>query len=113
MQLSDYINDHIKWSLHTFGPGRRAEGLIAHILKECDEVLKQPDDVVEWIDIAILAIDGAWRAEMANNGGKKPSYADLGWLLAQVFKGKQEINKNRKWPINTDETKPTEHVREE
>jgi hypothetical protein len=50
------------WSEKTFGPGPRAAGVVDHISKELVEILHNPGDLTEWIDVAILALDGAWRA---------------------------------------------------
>jgi len=50
-----------KWSLETFGAGPLVEQLLDHIEKEIAEVRKAPGDVIEWIDIAALAFDGAMR----------------------------------------------------
>ena len=50
------------FSLETFGPGSRTKGVTDHIRKELEEVLEAPDDVEEWCDLLLLALDGAWRA---------------------------------------------------
>jgi hypothetical protein len=98
--LREYIQRHKDWSLKTFGEGAKTEGLIAHITKELDEIKKDPTDVMEWIDVIILAMDGAWRA----------GYTPLQVVNALIEK--QAINFNRKWkPVV--EGIPTEHVREE
>lgn len=49
------------WSKATFGPGRRTKGLLEHIRRELDEVAAAPDDLVEWVDVVLLAFDGYWR----------------------------------------------------
>jgi len=51
----------IPWSKETFGWGKRTEGLLRHIELEIAEVRQNPDDPEEWIDIVMLALDGAWR----------------------------------------------------
>lgn len=50
-----------RWSEATFGPGPRTLGITAHIRKELQEIEDDPTDLTEWIDVAILALDGAWR----------------------------------------------------
>jgi hypothetical protein len=60
--LVEYIGRQIEWSSRTFGPGPRTAGLLAHIRSELNEIEAEPADVTEWIDVIILAIDGAWRA---------------------------------------------------
>ena len=75
-----------KWSEKTFGPGPRPYGICNHIRKELREIEEFPNDLSEWIDVAILALDGAWRA------GYGPDEI-IGGLIR-----KQEINEGRKWP---------------
>ena len=74
------------FSLKTFGPGERSQGVVDHIRKELDEIEAAPFDLTEWIDVVILALDGAWRA------GYSP-YEIINALVA-----KQEKNESRKWP---------------
>jgi hypothetical protein len=50
------------FSRATFGPGARTKGVLDHIRKECAEVEKAPVDLSEWVDLILLALDGAWRA---------------------------------------------------
>lgn len=74
------------WSRRTFGPGPRTLGLLDHIRKELTEIEAAPDDVEEWVDVIILAFDGAWRA---------------GWEPQQIIdaiKAKQAKNESREWP---------------
>lgn len=75
-----------EFSERTFGPGSRAQGVVAHIRKELNEIEADPGDLSEWIDVAILALDGAWRS------GASP--ADI--IAALV--AKQTKNEARKWP---------------
>lgn len=74
------------WSEATFGPGPRTLGLLDHIRKELAEVESYPTDLYEWVDVIILAFDGAWRA---------------GWEPQQIIdaiKDKQARNEARTWP---------------
>jgi hypothetical protein len=75
-----------EFSERTFGPGARTAGVIDHIRKECDEVAAKPDDLSEWIDIIILALDGAWRS------GASPQQ------IIDALVAKQDKNEARKWP---------------
>jgi len=65
LSIADYLSHHIPWSAQTFGPGTRYQGVIAHIERELGEVDRVSGDAVEacaeLIDVAILALDGAWR----------------------------------------------------
>lgn len=74
------------WSATTFGPGRRTAGVLDHIRKELLEIEADPTDVVEWVDVIILAFDGAWRA---------------GWEPQEIIDAiiaKQTRNEARGWP---------------
>lgn len=74
------------FSEKTFGPGARTNGIIDHIQKELEEVRKTPTNIYEWIDIVLLAFDGAWRA------GHSPE------KIARALADKQEKNEFRAWP---------------
>lgn len=74
------------FSLATFGPGARLLGVLDHIRKELAEIEADPTDLAEWVDVIILAFDGAWRA---------------GWEPQQIIdavKAKQAKNEARTWP---------------
>ncbi len=75
-----------EFSERTFGPGARTKGVIDHIRKELAEIEAAPDDVEEWVDVIILAFDGAWRA------GWEPE------AIIQAIVAKQLKNESRKWP---------------
>jgi hypothetical protein len=94
-----YIERQKAWSLRTFGPGYRTGGVTKHIEKEIAEVRAAPGDLDEWIDIAILAIDGAWRC------GHSP--ADICDALERI----QMRNFARTYPMPTSQEEPSEHLR--
>lgn len=98
-----YIWDQRLFSYVTFGPGSRTEGIVDHIRKELKEIEKNPLDLMEWTDIMILALDGAWRA------GYTPRE------IAQALEQKAKINRERKWPDwrTVPEGKAIEHVRDD
>lgn len=90
-----------EFSEKTFGPGPRTKGVIDHIRKELCEIEADPADIMEWVDVIILAFDGAWRA---------------GWEPAAIIKSivaKQEKNEARTWPDwrTSPPDKAIEHVR--
>lgn len=60
--LAKFFDRKADWSRETFGPGDRYAGVVQHIRKELDEILADPTDPVEWIDVVLLAMDGAWRS---------------------------------------------------
>ncbi|MEV1321972.1 dATP/dGTP pyrophosphohydrolase domain-containing protein [Micromonospora arborensis] len=74
------------FSERTFGPGSRTDGVIDHIRKELKEVEAAPDDLSEWVDVVILALDGAWRA------GHEPQQ------IIDAIVAKQAKNEARIWP---------------
>ena len=83
---ADHLASQRAWSEHTFGPGTRLLGVLDHIRKELAEIEAAPQDVEEWVDVIILAFDGAWRA---------------GWEPQQIIdaiKAKQAKNEARTWP---------------
>lgn len=104
--LSAHLHRQIAASKKMFGPDisdEKLRGITSHIRKEADEVEQDPRDLIEWIDIVILAFDGAWRA------GYTPDQI----IEALVFK--QNKNESRKWPdwrTVSPET-PIEHIRDE
>lgn len=75
-----------RFSERTFGPGSRAAGVIDHIRKELREIEENPDDLAEWIDVVILALDGAWRS------GATPAQ------IIDALVAKQTKNEARTWP---------------
>ena len=75
-----------EWSERTFGPGSRTFGVLDHIRKELREIEAKPHDLSEWIDVAILALDGAWRAGYTADD-----------IIAALVK-KQTKNEARTWP---------------
>ena len=90
-----------EWSTQTFGPGKRTKGVLDHIRKELKEIEDDPDDLFEWVDVIVLAFDGAWRH---------------GWEPQQIIdaiKAKQVRNENRAWPDwrTMSEDQAIEHVR--
>ncbi|MGF7008134.1 dATP/dGTP pyrophosphohydrolase domain-containing protein [Aminobacter sp. BE322] len=89
------------WSGHTFGPGSRTKGVVDHICRELREIEADPSDISEWIDVTILALDGAWRA------GHTPDQV-IAALVA-----KQAKNEARDWPDwrTADPDKAIEHIR--
>jgi hypothetical protein len=59
--LYDFLIKHRKWTRAAFGPGKRTEGVINHLKKELKEIRNNPSDLEEWIDLILIAFDGAKR----------------------------------------------------
>jgi hypothetical protein len=100
MILCDYIKRQAEWSAKTFGTSQRTLGIVNHIRKELEEILRDPGDLEEWIDVMILALDGYWR-----HGGNPDE-------IYQRLQAKQNKNFERKWPFPPPpEDQASEHVR--
>lgn len=89
-----------EFSERTFGPGGRTAGICDHIRKELVEVAKDPT-IREWVDVIILALDGAWRS------GATPEE------IVAAIEAKQSTNEARTWPNwrTVPEGKAIEHDR--
>lgn len=103
MTIEEYCEGHENWSRAVFGAPMEhdAEKLLKHIGLELDEVRKAPHDLEEWVDIIILAIDGAWRS--GHSAGE----------IERTLIRKQEKNKERVWNVNPNSTEPNLHVHDE
>lgn len=84
--FTDYYLKQIDWSLKTFGPAPRTKGILDHIRKEIGEIERAPYDLMEWIDLATLALDGFHR-----HGGNPH-------MALELLKRKQAKNFARLWP---------------
>ena len=81
-----HLANQRRWSDATFGPGTRLRGVIEHIRKELVEVEESDGDLSEWVDVIILAFDGALRS------GAQPQQ------VIDAVKAKQAVNEARSWP---------------
>ena len=90
---------HIPWSVKTFGSGNRTQGILKHIHKELTEIESNPHDCAEWIDVVILALDGAWRH------GHSASH-----VVHTLFR-KMHAIRQRIYPMPASEDDPSEHDR--
>ncbi|HEX7866552.1 MAG TPA: dATP/dGTP pyrophosphohydrolase domain-containing protein [Variovorax sp.] len=84
--LVEHLKRQMVFSAETFGPGVRTKGVIDHIRKELTEIEENPRDLEEWIDVMLLACDGAWRT---------------GASAEQIVAGlamKLHKNQSRTWP---------------
>lgn len=84
--FESHLARQFSWSAKTFGPPRGVLGVIDHIRQELGEIEQAPNDVEEWIDVVILALDGAFR-----------SGATPGEVIA-MLEYKQAKNEKRVWP---------------
>ena len=98
----EVIEQFKEWNFNTYGPGERLTGTIEHIKKELEEIEKEPHDLVEWVDVIMLAMNGALRH------GHEPQ------AIIDAFFKKFEINKKRKWKDwrEVPEGEPITHIKE-
>ena len=101
MDLIKHLHRQIAFSLKNFGPGPRTKGVIDHIHKELGEIEAAPHDLEEWVDVVLLALDGAWRS------GHTPEQIVAG-IEAKLTK-----NEGRSYPDwrTADPDKAIEHIR--
>lgn len=99
--LVAHLHRQKAFSEKTFGPGTRAKGVCDHIRKELNEIESDPADLMEWVDVVLLALDGAWRS------GASPEE------IAAALEAKLTRNESRTWPDwrTADPDKAIEHVR--
>lgn len=110
MDLVAHLYRQRAFSRATFGPGHRTAGVVDHIRKELKEIEKvdadpfahKPEDILpEWVDVILLALDGAWRS------GATPEE------IVEAIQAKQNKNELRDWPDwrKAPKGKAIEHVR--
>lgn len=99
---AEHLAHQREWSRATFGPGPRTKGVLDHIRKELGEIEADPTDLREWVDVLILAFDGAWRA------GHEPQQ------IIDAIRDKQVRNEARTWPDwrTMSEDRAIEHFRD-
>lgn len=106
IDLAQFMRRQIEWSTETFGPGERSAGLVDHVWRELREVMRAPtpeEELVEWVDVALLALDAAWR---------------LGFTPEEVCRAmlaKAEKNRARRWPDwrTAEPGRAIEHLKED
>jgi hypothetical protein len=101
--LARFFDSKMEWSVQVFGPGNSYSGIVEHIRKELNEIELKPSDLEEWIDVVLLAMDGAWRSAGAS-----------GHIFVAGILAKDEKNRKRKWPDwrTLAPGQVSEHVRE-
>ena len=97
--LACFFNEKAAWSRGEFG--EEYEGVLDHMAKEFKEVTEKPFDLEEWVDIVLLAMDGACRHAGATGSE---------FVVALV--AKQQKNRARRW-LKSHEDGVMEHDRSE
>lgn len=98
--LIEFLKIQADWSARTFGPGKRTVGICNHIRSELDEIEAEPDNLEEWIDVIVLALDATWRL------GATPE------SVVRVLMDKQQKNLMRSWGPPPPEDQPSFHLKE-
>lgn len=98
--LAPFWNSQAEWSQATFGTDaeRGPMGPLKHLAKEVAEAMKDPTDLMEFVDCLFLVCDATRRAGFRVDD-----------LMAAAWQ-KLEINKARQWSKPTSD-EPVEHVR--
>ena len=117
--LKQHLLRQMAHSHATFGPGRRTKGIIDHIRKELIEVencKNSSDRQMEWVDVAILALDGLTRDMAFELGDRYDNKYDPELVAEEAISlvlEKQGKNESREWPNwrDMDPDKAIEHDR--
>ncbi|CAI3795687.1 DUF550 domain-containing protein [Rheinheimera sp. MM224] len=109
--LIAHLVRQIAFSQKAFGPGLRTGGILDHIAKELKEVAEKPHDLSEWIDVAMLALDGAWRHAIRDG----VSDEEIAEQVVDTLQAKLVKNEKRDWPDwrLLGEDKAIEHKRDQ
>jgi hypothetical protein len=101
---TNYLDRLCEWSRITFGEGKRTFGITKKIEGELGEICSDPNDLMEWVDVIMLAMDGFYRA-----GGNQDR-------LGEMLEEKLRINRKRTYPkpigdeaVQHEEEKPGSH----
>lgn len=106
-----HLTRQLAFSLATFGPGERMNGVLDHISKEIVEVRESGGETSEWVDLVILSLDGLLRRLRAMNDGTPND--EIAEIAVNMIVGKQGRNELRVWPDwrTADPDKAIEHDR--
>jgi hypothetical protein len=96
---ASWLDEKAAWSNKTFGTSLEAERILRHIEKELSEIRQNPKDLMEWVDVVLLALDGAQRAGFGSDE------------ILKGLKDKQALNMKREWVLPTSPEEPIEHKR--
>lgn len=103
-QLSRLFQEQAEWSQQTFGSdlSRGPSGPLKHLASEVLEALRSPEDIIEYADCQLLALDAVRRG-----GFGLEQLLEACWL-------KFKINRNkRSWPQTTSPHEPVFHRQED
>lgn len=99
IDLIAHLTRQAAFSRATFGPGPRTKGVQDHIIKEFEEINELADErdkVHEWVDVAILGMDGLLRSIATAN--PTMHFDQVANFAAALILKKQGKNERRDWP---------------
>ena len=99
LDVTGLLIKHGEWTEKTFGSGLRTKGITDHIRKELIEIENDPKSLEEWVDVIMLALDGARR---------------IGATPVDIFnqlENKLTICATRVYPFPSSEEEVSEHDR--
>ncbi len=102
--FASHLTRQAIFSRATFGPGPRTEGVLQHIETEIEEVRKATsldERANEWVDIAILGLDGLIRAvreDLEARTTKPVTNDEVAAHVVYRIVQKQGRNELRNWP---------------
>lgn len=97
--LTEFIQEQRRWALATFGPGLKTTSICNHIRNELLEIEAKPRDLMEWVDVIILGLEGAWRTGATEEEIVAALWSKLGAI------------QQRTYLLPADEDAPMEHDR--
>jgi len=97
--MIQHLQDAVaSWSKETFGENRPPSAPLNHLLKEVQEAIDSPQDIIEYADCLLLLLDASAKAGF-----------DTNQLISASFL-KLEICKEREW-ADEDKNGVREHIR--
>ena len=100
MDLKQHLIRQMAFSIATYGPGTRTNGVLGHLTKEIEEVRESNGSADEWVDLVILSLDGLTRQlSFCNEQDQRIATAsEIAERACAMIVGKQDRNENRNWP---------------
>lgn len=115
ISLAEFVAQQVTFSREAFGPNTRTRGVIDHIKKELVEVEESDGSINEWVDVALLALDGMQRAATKSlvDRGVEATPELVALDVCDCLRAKLHTNINRDWPDwrTVDPDKAIEHNR--
>lgn len=103
MDMYAHLTRQAAFSRATFGPSPRTKGVADHIRKELievEEAANAAERSKEWVDVAILGLDGLLRScrEQLDGIADGASNREIADMACRLIREKQDQNEIRDWP---------------